>query len=127
MTDSVSRAADRVTVPNVVGLTFASGREVAYDAGVTLANPDPDGPPIGALAWPGVFVITSQEPAQGASLHRHDSLLVWLGSDQDFVNVRTNGPRPLPSLTGEAEPPSDMLFPSEVTELPTSIAEGQAR
>jgi hypothetical protein len=35
------------TVPDVVGLLFAVARQRAWDAGVTLANPDPDGPPIG--------------------------------------------------------------------------------
>ena len=40
------RFADRVTVPDVVGLPFHVGRDVAWEAGVSLANPDPDGPPI---------------------------------------------------------------------------------
>ncbi|WP_045279114.1 PASTA domain-containing protein [Microbacterium oxydans] len=70
------RAADRVTVPNVIGLPFHVGRDLAHDAGVTLANPDPDGPPIGALAWPGLFYITSQQPAAGATLYRWDSVAV---------------------------------------------------
>lgn len=70
------RFADRVTVPDVVGLPFHVGRDVANDAGVTLANPDPDGPPIGALAWPGLYYITSQSPAAGTTLYRWDSLAV---------------------------------------------------
>ena len=45
------RAAERVTVPDVVGLPFHFGRDLATEAGVALANSDPDGPPIGALAW----------------------------------------------------------------------------
>jgi len=48
------RFADRVTVPDVIGLPFHVGRDVAWEAEVSLANPDPDGPPIGALAWPGL-------------------------------------------------------------------------
>lgn len=70
------RAADRVIVPDVVGLPFHVGRDIASDAGVTLANPDPDGPPIGALAWPGLFFITSQSPRAGAELYRWDSVAV---------------------------------------------------
>ncbi len=41
-----------------------------------LANPDPDGPPIAALTWPGLFYITSQSPAAGATVYRWDSIAV---------------------------------------------------
>lgn len=70
------RFADQVTVPDVVGLPFHVGRDLAGDAGVTLANPDPDGPPISALAWPGLYYITSQSPAAGTTLYRWDSVVV---------------------------------------------------
>ncbi|MBA8816566.1 hypothetical protein FHX48_001639 [Microbacterium halimionae] len=70
------RIADRVTVPDVVGLPFHIGSDIASAAGVTLANPDPDGPPIGALAWPGLFYITSQRPSAGTGLYRWDSVAV---------------------------------------------------
>jgi hypothetical protein len=74
------RFADQVTVPDVVGLPFHVGRDVAGDAGVTLANPDPDGPPIGALAWPGLCYITWQSPASGTTLYRWDSVAVEIVS-----------------------------------------------
>ena len=67
------RSADRVTVPDVVRLPFHIGPDVASDAGVTLANPDPDGPPIAALTWPGLFYITPQSPAAGSTVYRWDS------------------------------------------------------
>jgi hypothetical protein len=70
------RAAPSVIVPDVLGLPFHIGRDVAAAAGVALANPDPDGPPIGALAWPGLFYITSQSPAAGTELRRWDSVAV---------------------------------------------------
>lgn len=63
-----------VTVPDVVGLPFHIGRDLASEAGVTLANPDPDGPPISGLAWPGLFYITSQSPAPGTRVERWDSV-----------------------------------------------------
>ncbi|MFE7845722.1 hypothetical protein ACFUTX_11100 [Microbacterium sp. NPDC057407] len=72
----VERIADVVVVPDVVGLPFHVGRDIAADAGVTLANPDPDGPPIGALAWPGLYYITSQSPGAGAKAYRWDSVAV---------------------------------------------------
>lgn len=39
------RAAEFVIVPDVVRERFFPAREVATLAGLTLANPDPDGPP----------------------------------------------------------------------------------
>lgn len=72
----VERSADRVTVPDVVGLPFHVGRDVANDAGVALANPDPDGPPISQLTWPGLFYITSQSPAARSTVYRWDSVAV---------------------------------------------------
>lgn len=65
-----------MTVPDVVGLPFHVGRDVASAAGVTLANTDPDGPPIGALAWPGLFYITAQNPAAGTAVSRWESVTV---------------------------------------------------
>jgi hypothetical protein len=70
------RIAPRVTVPDVVGLPFHIGRDLATRSGVTLANSDPDGPPIGALAWPGLFYITAQSPAAGTEVYRWDSVAV---------------------------------------------------
>ena len=70
------RSADQVTAPDVVGLPVHVGRDVASVAGVTLANPDPDGPPIGALAWPGLFYITMQHPSPGTDVYRWDSVAI---------------------------------------------------
>jgi len=56
------RFADRVTVPDVVGLPFHIAQDMAADAGVALANTDPDGPPISGLAWPGLFYIGQRVP-----------------------------------------------------------------
>lgn len=63
-----------VVVPDVVGLPFHVGRDVASEAGVALANPDADGPPIGSLAWPGLFYIVRQHPAPGTELREWDSV-----------------------------------------------------
>lgn len=81
MLDDDKRAADFVIVPDVVGERFLRGREIAQAAGLTLANPDPDGPEIGAIAWRKNPTIQSQFPAPGNLLYRHDSLRVWLRSD----------------------------------------------
>lgn len=81
MLNDDQRAADCVIVPNVVGERFLKAREIAQAAGLTLANPDPDGPPIGAIAWPNNPTIQSQFPVPGMVLYRYDSLRVWLRSD----------------------------------------------
>jgi hypothetical protein len=75
------RAADFVIVPDVAGLPFLAAREIASAAGLSLANPDPDGPPIGAIVWPNNPTIQSQQPEPGSMLYRWDSLQVWLRSD----------------------------------------------
>ncbi|MFG6446056.1 PASTA domain-containing protein [Microbacterium sp. P06] len=90
---------DLVTVPNVVGLPFHVGRDLAREHGVTLANPDPDGPPVGALAWPGLFSITSQRPEPGAVVTRHSSVA---------VEITEHGDAQQPAPTAEpSDPPRD--------------------
>ncbi|MCZ9882500.1 PASTA domain-containing protein [Arthrobacter sp. B2a2-09] len=81
MPDDDQRAADFVLVPDVVGERFLKAREIAQAAGLTLANPDPDGPPINELAWRRNSTVQSQFPAPGSVLYRNDSLRVWLRSD----------------------------------------------
>jgi len=68
--------ADEVTVPDVVGLIVTEARKVAWEAGVVIAAADPDGPPVGALAWPGVWVVTVQTPGPGARMRRRGSLVI---------------------------------------------------
>ncbi|MGW6707354.1 PASTA domain-containing protein [Streptomyces sp. NPDC054956] len=68
--------ADEVTVPDVVGLAVTEARKVAWDAGVVISAADPDGPPLGALTWPGVWVVTAQHPAPGSRMRRRGSLAI---------------------------------------------------
>ncbi|MFG2623306.1 PASTA domain-containing protein [Streptomyces sp. NPDC048507] len=68
--------ADEVTVPDVVGLTVAEARTVAWEAGVVIAAADPDGPPVAALTWPGVWMVTAQNPGPGSRMRRLGSLVI---------------------------------------------------
>ena len=77
------RAAARVTVHDVVGLPFPDGRDLAHEAGLVLAGHDPDGPPIGALTWPGPWWITTQSPAPGTVLWQWDSVRVEVSAQGD--------------------------------------------
>src|SRR4051794_18400962 len=74
-----SQQNDPVVVPDVVGLTVAEGRRIAEAAGVALAQPDADGPPLAALTWPGVWLITDQDPTAGTTVRRWDSVRVRFG------------------------------------------------
>ncbi|MDQ0076316.1 PASTA domain-containing protein [Arthrobacter oryzae] len=88
------RAADLVIVPEVVGKHFLQAREIAQAAGLTLANPDPDGPPIGSIAWPKNPTIQSQSPAPGSVSYRNDSLRIWFrkGLEPDMARKFENPP-----------------------------------
>ena len=94
----------QVTVPDVVGLPFHVARDVASGAEVALANPDPDGPPIAALAWPGLFYITSQNPLPGAQVDRWESVRVEISAfgPSDRGAVLEPHP-PAPTLRAHAE------------------------
>jgi len=84
------RRTDAVQVPDVVGMLLSEARQVAYRAGVVLAQPDPDGPPLGALTWPGEYVVTSQDPPPGTALWRWDPVVVtWSALERgDPAGVR---------------------------------------
>jgi beta-lactam-binding protein with PASTA domain len=100
MTRELWRRTDEVVVPDVVGMALSEARQIAGEAGLALAQPDPDGPPLGALTWPGEYVVTSQDPPPGARLWRWDAVVVtWSALDRgDPAGVREPR-RPKPSLT----------------------------
>lgn len=105
------RKTGAVTVPSVIGLHIRDAEQAAYDAGLKLAQPDPDGPPLAALTWSNDHWITSQTPAPGARLWRWDSLVVEWSARQggDAAGVREpRRPKPTPRLlAGEARPGGD--------------------
>jgi hypothetical protein len=111
MTESDMAATDAVVVPDVVGMLFDIGRDTAREAGVTLANPDPDGPPIGALAWPGAFFIQSQGLPPGTVVRRWDSLPVWLTTDFSPLAAPIDTPTPPSILSVRSAPPVPRAFP----------------
>lgn len=114
MTDRPLQVGDHVVAPDVVGLSLADGRRVAGEAGVALAQPDPDGPPLGALTWPGEYVITGQVLRPGTSMKLWDSLVVsWRevvlpGTPGDPAGVREprHPRRPHGGLAAEAQLPN---------------------
>lgn len=93
-------------VPDVIGLPFHVGRDLAEDHGVTLANPDPDGPPISALAWPGLFYIVSQNPTAGTRVAQWSSVGVEIvkHGEEGQLAERRDQPSPRPPRRASAEP-----------------------
>ena len=100
------RVAEEVVVPHVVGLPVAEARRIAENAGVVLAQPDPDGPPLAALTWPGDFEVAAQRPAAGAVLRRWDSVVVDVVPAGGTAGVREPR-RPLPDPVRDAADQAD--------------------
>jgi hypothetical protein len=94
-----------VPVPDVVGLPFHIGRDLAAEFRVHLAGLDPDGPPIGATAWPGLFYIESQDPGPGSLILEHDSVRVTVSSHgASSESVARQPPNPPPHLKDRVVP-----------------------
>jgi len=104
----------QVSVPMVVGMTVLAGNRAAGAAGVVLAPPNADGPPLGALLWPheSEYVIASQSPAAGTRVRQYDSVVIT------YVKTNTEGPgaagvreprrpKPAPGSLGAARPIDD--------------------
>ena len=70
------RQADRVQVPQLVGLVVRDARTAGHQAGVVVVSADVDGPPLGGLTWPGVWIVTAQRPAPGAWVPRWDNVVI---------------------------------------------------
>ncbi len=108
MPGDVWRLTDVVTVPDVVGPPLAHARNVAHDAGVVLAQPDSDGPPLGALSWPGEYLVTGQSPRPGTRLWRWDSVVVsWRPVDRGGDAGVREPRRPIPPQDAFAAPLPD--------------------
>ncbi len=56
---------DEVVTPDVVGMVVDEARKVAQAAGVVLAQPDPEGPPLSELTWRLPMTVTAQDPPPG--------------------------------------------------------------
>ena len=91
---------EETEVPDVVGLTVSAAYQVATDRGLKLAAADPDGPPLSALTWPGVWLITDQRPAAGATLRRKGSMVVVFERAPDDLAGDREPRRPLTRLDG---------------------------
>jgi hypothetical protein len=99
---------DQVEVPNLVGLTVPLARRAGHDSGLVVIGPDLDGPPLGALTWPGTWIVTAQDPTPGHSLRRGAMVTITFEKYPDDGGAGDREPRrPLPqpqALQAERDP-----------------------
>jgi beta-lactam-binding protein with PASTA domain len=101
VSDGTPEVREQVVTPDVVGMVVDDARRVAQAAGVVLAQPDPDGPPLGALTWQLPVCVTSQNPTPGTVLNRWESVVVTWNSDEAGVREPR---RPTPRSMSASEP-----------------------
>jgi beta-lactam-binding protein with PASTA domain len=65
-----------VEVPSLVGMTVPEARRVGRDTGVVVTSADMDGPPLGALTWPGTWIVTAQRPTAGSQVERWSTVVI---------------------------------------------------
>lgn len=85
----MSEADGRVSVPDLVGLPVHEARDVGHEAAVVVTATDPDGPALGALTWPGVWIVTAQDPVAGSRVRKWDNVrITFRRADGDEVGDR---------------------------------------
>ena len=72
----MERGRDLVQVPSLVGMSVRDARNAGHHAGVVVVSSNLDGPPLGALTWPGVWIVTAQHPLPGTSVSRWDTVVI---------------------------------------------------
>ena len=50
--------------------------QAGHQAGVVVVSAALDGPPLGALTWPGVWIVTAQRPAPGTWVARWENVVI---------------------------------------------------
>lgn len=92
----------RVVTPDVIGMVVDDARRVATAAGVVLAQPDPDGPPLASLTWQLPVRVASQDPPAGTVVRQWESVVVtWSAEKSGVREPRRPAPR---SMSGAGEP-----------------------
>jgi len=91
-------------VPGLVGLSVRRAQRVGHEHGFVVIGPNQDGPPLGALTWPGTWLVTAQDPAAGIRRARGEQVTVRFAEIPGGGTAGDREPRlPLPSpLSTEA-------------------------
>ena len=95
------------TVPDFVGLNYDQATPLERTAGVHIADPDPDAPPISNFWWEHkALIVTRQSPAPGTRIDTRESVTVRLGPPEVPVGAVTRRIEP-PALFAHADAPHD--------------------
>jgi len=88
-------------------------RDAGHRAGIVVVSADIDGPPLGALTWPGVWIVTAQRPAPGTLVPRWENVVIEfeeLPGGENAGDREPRIPRPDPgALAAEVEPPDEQV------------------
>jgi hypothetical protein len=101
----------KVEVPMLVGLSVRDARNTGHQAGVVIVSADVDGPPLGALTWPGVWIVTTQRPVPGTRVPRWENVVIEFEELRGGEHAGDREPRIPPTgpgaLTAEIESADD--------------------
>jgi hypothetical protein len=72
------RRKSKISVPNVVGMTWSAARDALMVKGLGAYGNDPDGLPLTAEGWPSRLVVTDQLPESGARVPLGTPVRLWV-------------------------------------------------
>jgi hypothetical protein len=105
------RVAGEVEVPQLVGMVVPDARTAGHQAGVVVVSGDVDGPPLGGLTWPGVWIVTGQRPVAGTRVPRWENVVIEFEELRGGEHAGDREPRIAPpdlgSLSAELESPDE--------------------
>lgn len=96
-----ARRGHRVTVPDVVGLSFEAARRRLFDRGLVAVLAEPDGPQA-LMADPERAVVTDQTPESGAVSHDGAAVRLWVDPGGGSGVREPRRPRPTPRADRDA-------------------------
>jgi hypothetical protein len=103
--DSVARAARRrarVTVPNVIGMSFDAARLLLGEWGLVGVASDPDGPSAATLGLEGA-VVTDQSPEAGAKAQPGTPVTLWTERGGGSGVREPRRPKPTPRTARKSQ------------------------
>ncbi|HWG63247.1 MAG TPA: PASTA domain-containing protein [Streptosporangiaceae bacterium] len=97
------RRRSSIMVPDVIGMPLDDAQQVLHSKTLVAVGmgPDPDGPPLTSLDWPGA-VVTDQSPESGAMVPAGTSVTLWVRRGGGSAGVREPR-RPDPDPKGARE------------------------
>jgi hypothetical protein len=106
-----------IAVPSLVGMTVSEARSAGHHSGVVVTSEHVDGPPLGALTWPGTWTVTAQRPIPGSHVERWSTVVIEFKERPGGGGAGDREPRvPLPEppmMTAERDQTDEPDEPGE--------------